>query len=54
MTIEPTDIVRQGRSAWEPLRSRQRATWGEWLAAGRAIIGRTEALNSTNTKPRVC
>jgi hypothetical protein len=50
MTIEPTDIVEQGRSAWERLRSRQRATWDEWLAVGRAIIiGRTEALKSANT-----
>ena len=50
MIIEPTDIVEQGRSAWERLRSRQRATWDEWLAVGRAvIIGRTEALKSANT-----
>jgi hypothetical protein len=50
MTIEPTDIVEQGRSAWERLRSRQRATWDEWLDVGRAIIiGRTEALKSANT-----
>jgi hypothetical protein len=47
MTIEPTDIVEQGRSAWERLRSRRRATRDEWLAVGRAIIiGRTEALES--------
>jgi hypothetical protein len=50
MTIEPTDIVEQGRSAWERLRSRRRATREEWLAVGRAIIiGRTEALESANT-----
>ena len=50
MTIEPTHIVEQGRSAWERLRSRQRATWDEWLDVGRAIIiGHTEALKSANT-----
>jgi hypothetical protein len=50
MTIEPTHIVEQGRSAWERLRSRQRATWDEWLDVGRAIIiGRMEALKSANT-----
>ena len=50
MTIEPTDIVEQGRSAWERLRSRRRATRDEWLDVGGAIIiGRTEALKSANT-----
>jgi hypothetical protein len=39
-----------GPSAWERLRSRQRVTFHEWLAVGRAIIiGRTEALKSANT-----
>jgi hypothetical protein len=55
MIIEPTDIVEQGRSARERLRSRQRATWDEWLAVGRAIvIGPHGSAQVGEYKPRVC
>jgi len=55
MTIEPTDIVEQARSAWERLRSRRRATWDEWLAVGRAIIiGPHGSAQVGEYKPRVC
>jgi hypothetical protein len=45
MTAGADDTVSTGRAAWQRLRDRERATWADWLAVGRAlIIGRAAAM----------
>ncbi len=45
---DSSDMVAEGRQAWQRLR--QRATWADWLAVGRALlISRTEALKAAGT-----
>jgi len=43
-------ILEDGKAAWNRLRSRERQTYADWIALGRAIVaGRTVALKLAKT-----
>jgi hypothetical protein len=47
-------VLTEAREAWTRLRNRERASWSDWLAVGRAIaIGRIEALRAAKTNKAV-
>jgi hypothetical protein len=47
---EPIDDVDAGRAAWERIKGRDRATWGDWIDVARSLaIGRAETMKAANT-----
>jgi hypothetical protein len=47
---EPVDDVAAGRAAWERIKGRDRATWGDWIDVARSLaIGRAETMKAANT-----
>jgi hypothetical protein len=48
------DEIAEGRAGWSRLRQRERTSWQDWLAVGRALaIGRTFALKIAKTNRAV-
>jgi hypothetical protein len=47
---EPVDGIAAGRAAWERIKGRDRATWGDWIDVARSLaIGRAETMKAANT-----
>jgi hypothetical protein len=47
-------VITDGRAAWDRLKSREQATWQDWLAVGEAlIVGRTRAMQTAKTNKPV-
>jgi hypothetical protein len=45
-----SDAVSEGREAWTRLKDRERATWDDWIAVGKAlIIGRASCMSMAQT-----
>jgi hypothetical protein len=48
------DAISEGKAAWDRLKSRERATWSDWIKVGQALlIGRAAAMKAANTNRAV-